>query len=111
LDLAELLPPVPGGPMLANARGGGRLAIARLKNQKLDVQKVAAQVTLEPGVLVVPEFGFAGYGGAAKGKARFDYRDAKNPAPTVEAALESAPAEELRGAWTGGGRPLHGVLT
>ena len=42
LDLAEILPTTPGAPALPNARGGGKVAITRLRQQKLDVADVAA---------------------------------------------------------------------
>jgi hypothetical protein len=111
LDLAELLPPVPGGPMLANARGGGKVSIGRLRNKKLDVKNVLASVELEPGVVAVREYSFAGYGGTAKGTARFDYRNVRNPVTALEATLDQAKAEELLGTWTGAGKLFHGILS
>src|SRR5262249_35573943 len=71
-DLTELLPLTPGSPVLPNARGSGRVEIARLKSQKLDVANVTARLVLTPGVIEVPEFAFDGYGGAVRGAGKFD---------------------------------------
>ena len=72
LDLAELLPPGPSPAAPFNARGVGEVAIARLRNQKLDLHNVRAKVTLAPGRVEVPSFTFDGYGGAVRGTASFD---------------------------------------
>src|SRR5215468_7395449 len=104
LDLAELLPVTPGSPVLPNARGGGRVEIGRLKNQKLDVTNVSARLALTPGVLDVPEFSFDGYGGAVRGTGRFDLRDAAKPVYAVKAKVDTVEADRLLSAWT----PLRG---
>jgi hypothetical protein len=106
LDLAELLPTVPGAPILPNATGGGRVTIARLKSQKLDVQDVAARVNFEPDVLVVPEFSVRAYGGTALGNARFDLRDPAKPVFTVKSQVDSLSADAILSAWT----PVKGLL-
>lgn len=106
LDLAELLPATPGSPLAPNARGRGRVTIARLINKKLDVRNVSARVDLAPGVVGVPEFGFDGYGGRVTGDARFDLNDPANPVYAVKARVDSVKADSLLSAWT----PLRGVL-
>lgn len=106
LDLAEILPTTPGAPLLPNATGGGRVTIARLKNQKLDVQDVAARVSLEPGVLVVPEYSLRAYGGTALGNARFDLRDPAKPVFSVKTQVDSLSADAALSAWT----PVKGLI-
>ncbi len=110
LDLAELLPAGPGAPLLPNARGAGRVEIARLINQKLDVTNVVANLALSPGVLEVPSFGLDGYGGAVKGTARFDLRDAARPIYVVKSTVDSVEADRLLSAWTPAKGLLHGAL-
>lgn len=100
LDLAEVLPATPGAPVLPNASGSGRVAIARLKQQKLDVADVAARIALEPTALEVPAFSLAGYGGAVKGRARFDLTDPARPVWKLDATVDSVKAEALLGTWT-----------
>ncbi len=106
LDLAEFLPTTPGAPVLPNAIGEGRITIARLRNQKLDVQDVAARVRLEPGVLLVPEYSMRAYGGTALGNARFDMSDPARPSYAVKTQLDSLDADALLSAWT----PVKGLL-
>jgi AsmA-like protein len=110
LDLSELLPVTPGSPVLPNARGGGRVEIARLKNQKLDVTNVSARLALTPGVLEVPEFAFDGYGGAVRGTGRFDLRDSAKPVYAVKAKVDTVEADRLLSAWTPARGLLHGAL-
>ncbi len=110
LDLAELLPPTPGGPLLPNARGDGTVTIGRLKNQKLDVQNVRARVTLAPTRIAVPEFRFSGYGGAVHGKAEVGLEDPAHPALVLDAQVDSASAGSLLTAWTGAGKMFNGVI-
>ena len=111
LDLAEVLPTTPGAPILPNATGGGRVTIGRLRNQKLDVQDVAARVSLEPGVLVVPEYSMRAYGGTALGNARFDLRDPAKPAFMVKTQVDSLSADAVLSAWTPVKKLLNGSLT
>src|SRR5262249_11875827 len=85
LDLAELLPATPRGPMLSNARGTGRVSIGRLKNQRLDVQHVVAKLTLEPGVVTASPFTMNAYGGGVNGEARIDMSDPAQPAVGIKA--------------------------
>jgi uncharacterized protein involved in outer membrane biogenesis len=110
LDLAELLPTTPGAPLLPNATGGGRVHIGRLRNQKLDVEDVTARVTLEPGVLVVPEYALRAYRGAAVGNARFDVRDPARPTFEVRSQVDSLEADAVLSAWTPVRNLLHGSL-
>jgi hypothetical protein len=111
LDLAELLPVTPGSPILPNARGGGKVEIARLKNQKLDVANVKARLALTPGVVEVPEFTFDGYGGAVRGYGRFDLHDPARPVYAVKARVDSVEADHLLSAWTPARGLLHGALS
>lgn len=106
LDLAELLPTTPGAPFLPNAQGGGRVAIARLKQGKLDVSDVSAIVQLEPAVLASPAFQMKGYGGTVEGTARFDLRDTQKPAYAVKTQVKSVQADRLLATWT----PIEGLL-
>jgi hypothetical protein len=106
LDLAELLPTTPGAPVLPNATGEGRVTIARLRSQKLDVEDVQARVSLEPAVLSVPEFSMRAYGGTALGRARFDLTDPARPAYSVKTQVDSLEADAILSAWT----PLKGLL-
>jgi AsmA-like protein len=110
LDLAEFLPSTPGAPILPNATGGGRVTIARLRSQKLDVQDVRAQVALEPGVLSVPEFALRGYGGTVNGNARFDLTDPAKPKFAVKSQLDSLSADAILSTWTPVKGLLHGSL-
>jgi hypothetical protein len=110
LDLAELLPVTPGAPFLPNARGSGKVEIARLINKRLDVANVTARLALTPGVLDVPEFTLDGYGGAARGTARFDLHDSARPLYAVKARVDSVEADRLLTAWTPARGLLHGAL-
>jgi len=110
LDLAELLPVTPGSPVLPNARGGGTVQIARLRNQKLDVTNVTARLALTPGVVEVPEFAFDGYGGAVRGTGRFDLHDPARPVYAVKARVDTVEADRLLSAWTPARGLLHGAL-
>lgn len=106
LDLAELMPAGGGGPVLPNAKGGGTIRIAQLKNQKLDVKNVSADIALEPGVMSAPAFGLDGYGGAVRGSARFDFRDPAAPVYALKAKIDTVRAEQILAAWT----PLKGLI-
>jgi hypothetical protein len=106
LDLAELLPPGPGSPLALNARGGGRVEIARLKNQKLDVENVVANVSLEPAVIAVPSFALRAYGGAISGNARFGFADPAMPTYAVHGRADTVKVERFLSAWT----PVRDVL-
>ncbi len=107
LDLAELLPPGPGGPIALNARGGGRVEIARLRNQKLDVEDVVANVAVEPGVVGVPSFALRGYGGAVTGSARFGFQDPASPSFAVKGRADTVRVERFLEAWS----PARGIVT
>jgi hypothetical protein len=109
-DVADFLPTTPGAPVLPNATGEGRVTIARLKNQKLDVSDVHARVALEPGVLAVPEFSMHAYGGTALGNARFDLTDPAKPKFAVKTQVDSLEADDLLSAWTPVKGLLHGSL-
>jgi hypothetical protein len=111
LDLAELLPTTPGAPLAPNATGSGRVAIAQLKNQKLDVRDVSATVGLDPGVVAVPAFAFKGYGGTVAGNARFDLRNPEQPDFAVKARAESLSANTFLSTWTGAKDLIDGALT
>ncbi len=106
LDLAELLPTTPGAPFLPNAAGGGTVAIDRLKQGKLDVSKVAAQVALAPAALESPSFSLQGYGGTVTGSAKFDLRDTRKPAYAVKANVANVQANDILSVWT----PAKGLL-
>jgi hypothetical protein len=110
LDLAELLPVTPGSPVLPNARGNGRVEIARLKKDKLDVSRVNASIGLTPGVLNAGSYSFDGYGGVVNGSARFDLVHPKSPAFAVKAKVDSVDADRLLSTWTGARGWLHGSL-
>jgi hypothetical protein len=110
LDLAEILPITPGAPILPNASGEGRVTIARLKNQKLDVQDLDARVRLSPGVLEVTEYAMRAYGGTATGEARFDVRDPARPAFAMNGRVDSLEADAVLSAWTPAKNLLHGSL-
>lgn len=110
MDLAELLPPTPGGPLLPNARGEGSIAIWQLKNKKLDVQDVKARVLLEPTKLEVPEFRFKAYGGGVRGKAEIGLADPARPSLMLDAQVDSASAQSLLSTWTEAGELFHGVM-
>jgi hypothetical protein len=107
LDLAELLPPGPGGPLALNAKGGGRVEIARLRNRKLDVEDVVANVAVEPGVVSVPSFALRGYGGAVTGSARFGFQDPVNPSFTVKGRADTIQVDRFLSAWS----PARGIVT
>jgi hypothetical protein len=111
LDLMELLPPGPSKPTPFNARGGGDVAIGRLRNQKLDVRNVRAKVTLVPNRLEVPWFTFDGYGGAVTGNASFGIEDPARPSFKVKARADSIKASEFLSAWTSAGSALTGSMS
>jgi hypothetical protein len=111
LDLAELLPTTPGAPFLPNARGAGRVAIARLKQGRLDVSDVEAEVKLSPAALESPRFKLQGYGGSVRGDARFDLRDTRKPVYAVRAVVDTVKAGALLGAWTPVRDLLAGTLS
>lgn len=110
LDLAELLPTTPGAPFLPNAKGSGRVAIDRLRQGKLDVTHVAAQVALAPGALEAPAFSLAGYGGTIAGNAKFDLRDTRRPVYAVHAEMKDVQANDVLSAWTPAKDLLRGAL-
>ena len=107
LDLAELVPPGPGGPLALNAKGGGRVEIARFRNQKLDVEDVVANVAVEPAVIGVPSFALRAYGGAVTGSARFGFQDPANPTFAVKGRADTVQVDRFLSAWS----PAKGVVT
>jgi hypothetical protein len=111
LDLAEVLPPSSGPPIVLNATGGGRVAIDRLLNQRLDVQRVRADVALEPGIVNANSFAMNAYGGAIGGSAHLDLRDPAKPAIAMKAKLDSLSADALIAAWTPVRNYLQGALS
>ena len=111
LDLAELLPTTPGAPFLPNARGGGRVHIARLKQGKLDVRNVDATVALAPAALDAPAFSMQGYGGAISGSAKFDLRDTRRPVYEIKSKVANVQADSLLSAWTPARKLLRGTLS
>ena len=106
LDLAELLPTTPGAPVVPNASGGGRVAIDRLVQGKLDVRDVQAAVKLSPTVVEAPSFSCAAYGGRVTGNAKFDVADPQNPGYALVARMDSVQADGILSAWT----PLKGLV-
>jgi hypothetical protein len=110
LDLAELLPPASGPPLVPNAIGGGTVAISRLNNQKLDVQDLRARVDLEPGVVRSPAFSMKVYGGTVAGEARLNLLDPANPGVALKARVDSLSANELVSMWTPARDFLQGSL-
>jgi hypothetical protein len=106
LDLAELLPTTPGAPVVPNASGGGRVAIARLVQGKLDVRDVQAVVKLAPTVVEAPSFTCGAYGGRVSGNAKFDVADPQNPGYVLTARMDSVQANDVLSAWT----PLKGLV-
>ncbi|MEQ1834263.1 MAG: AsmA-like C-terminal region-containing protein, partial [Candidatus Eisenbacteria bacterium] len=100
LDLAELLPTTPGAPFLPNASGGGHVSIDRLKQGKLDVTNVLADVVLEPAQLSSPRFSLQGYGGTVTGNAKFDLRDTRKPVYAIHSQVDRVKADAILGAWT-----------
>jgi len=110
LDMKELLPATPGSPVLPNATGTGSVKIARLKQDRLDVSNVAADLNLDPGVVQVPSFTFDGYGGTATGRARIDLNDPAKPVFALNAAVNSVKADDILSAWTPAKGLIHGTL-
>jgi hypothetical protein len=110
LDLADVMPAPGGAPVLPYAIGGGRVAIAKFKNGKLEIEGLTAQVTLDPTVLASPRFAGHIYGGRVSGSASFAVRDTAHPHLTVNARLDSARVERLLGAWVPPGNWLNGGI-
>ncbi len=110
LDLAELLPTTPGAPFLPNAQGTGKVAIDRLKQGKLDVTNVTAQVVLAPAALESPAFALRGYGGTINGNAKFDLRDTRKPVYAIKATIDKVQANDILSAWTPAKNLLQGSL-
>lgn len=111
LDLEEIMPTGGGGPVLPNATGGGIAEIGRLKRGKLDVSNVVARVALEPAVMVVPSFGFDGYGGTVRGSGRFDFHDPALPEIRLDATVDSVEADVLLSTWTPAKDFLRGSMS
>jgi hypothetical protein len=111
LDLAELLPTTPGAPFLPNAKGSGTVAIDRLRQGKLDVRAVKADVTLAPAALSSQAFSLQGYGGTVRGHASFDLRDTRKPAYAVNAVVENVQANDILSVWTPAKNLLAGTLS
>ena len=111
LDLTELLPPTPGPLLLPNARGSGRIAIGRLKRQKLDASNVRANVTFDPTSLTAPQFDLDGYGGRISGSAKFDLRNPAAPGYSLRAKVDSVQADALLSAWTPAKNLMKGALS
>lgn len=111
LDLADLLPTAPGAPYLPNVVGGGKVAIDRLIQGKLDVTGVQADVKLSPGALESPAFTFAGYGGRVSGNARFDLTDTKTPRYLVHAIVDKVKAADILRTWTPVENLVEGTLS
>ena len=111
LDLAEVLPTTPGAPFLPNATGGGSVSIDRLKQGKLDVTAVSADVQLSPAALTAPHFELKGYGGTVSGDAKFDLRDTRKPVYAIKTVVDQVQADALLGTWTGAKGLLAGTLT
>lgn len=106
LDLADLLPTTPGAPFLPNAKGTGTVAIDRLKQGKLDVRAVRANVVLAPAALEAPEYSLQGYGGTVRGTAKFDLRDTARPVYALSSTIEHVQADDILSAWS----PAKGLL-
>jgi hypothetical protein len=106
LDLGDLLPTTPGEPYLPNVTGTGRVDIDRLKQGKLDVSAVHADVNLAPGSLESPGFAMNGYGGRVSGTAHIDLRDTRKPDYSVHAVMDSVKADQVLRTWT----PIEGLL-
>lgn len=106
LDLAELLPPSSGPPIVLNATGGGAVRIDRLVNQQLDVSAVRAQVVLEPGIVNASSFAMNAYGGVVSGSGGFDLRDPKRPAISLKTKLDSLSADAFLSTWVHAAKSL-----
>jgi hypothetical protein len=110
LDLRELLPATPGSPLLPNATGTGRVRIARLMQEKLDVANVHANLSLDPGVVTVPAFTFDGYGGDVGGSARIDLSDPAKPVFALSAKVNNVKANDILSVWTPAKDLLSGTM-
>jgi hypothetical protein len=110
LDIAELVTPTPGGPLLPNALGHGHVTIDRLKSGRLDVANVSAKVDLSPTEIVASPFRFDGYGGSVSGAATIDVARPARPRVRMQARVDSTQADALLSAWTGAGKIVHGRL-
>lgn len=111
LDLAELLPTTPGEPFLPNAKGSGRVQIAELKQGKLDVKDVSANVTMAPAALDAQSFSLQGYGGSITGSAKFDLHDTRKPVYEIKTKVSNVSADALLSAWTPAKDLLKGTLS
>lgn len=110
LDLADVMPPPGGDLVLPYARGGGRIAIGEFKNGKVEIEALAAEVTLEPTSIAASRFGGRIYEGTMNGSARFDVQNSAHPRLAVSARLDSARVERLLGTWVPPGNWLSGGL-
>ncbi len=111
LDLADVLPAESGPLIVPNATGGGHASIDRLLNRRLDLQRVRADVGLEPGIVTARSFAMAAYGGFVTGSSRLDLRDAANPIVTLKAKVDSMSADAVLTAWTPARNFIQGSLT
>ncbi len=111
LDMADFSKGGGGGPVPLNANGRGRVAIGKLKSGRLEMERVTADVVLEPWVLEAPRFGARIYEGQLSGAARFDVTDPAHPLVTLDSKLDSARVERLLGAWVPPGQWLQGSMS
>ena len=110
LDLADVMPPPGGELQLPYAQGGGRIAIAKFKNDRVEIDNLAADVALEPTAIAATRFGGRVYEGTMSGSARFDAREPAHPRFAVNARLDSARVERLLGSWVPPGNWLTGGI-
>lgn len=110
LDLAELVTPTPGGPVLPNAIGHGHVTLGRFKYGRLDVANVSTRVDLAPTEVVASPFRFDGYGGSVSGTATIDVTRPERPQVKLQARVDSTRADALLSTWTGAGKIVHGRL-
>ena len=110
LDLAELLPPTPGGPMMANARGRrpSRWRGSGTRSSTCRTSRPSSRSS--PGPRRSRATRSRAYGGFASGKAEFDFRDPAHPKTSVQSQLDSARVESLLGTWTKAGEIMRGIV-
>jgi hypothetical protein len=100
-----------GGPVPVYANGTGRVTIAKLKSGRVELDRVSAQLDLDPWVLAAPSFGAHVYEGELSGSARFDMRDPDHPTVVMDSKLDSARVERLLGTWVPPGQWFQGSLS
>jgi hypothetical protein len=87
------------------------VTIGKFKSGRVEMDRLRANVVLEPWVLTSPGFDARIYEGRLAGSARFDLTDPEHPQVRLDSKLDSARVERLLGTWVPPGQWLQGSLS